>query len=95
MRDKSSSYWITDEQVVYGNCGALKGADASSFQILNETWAKDAKRVYSVGMRLLKADAPSFHVLNGLYAKDKNYCYYLYGIIGMYFNLTWSERHAS
>jgi hypothetical protein len=60
-RDGSRIFWNEDE---------VKGADARSFVLLNETWARDDKHVYVSGRPQRKADAPTFRVLDEVYAKD-------------------------
>jgi hypothetical protein len=81
MSTNTRGYWISGKHVAYFNSAKIPGADAASFQILNDTWATDRRHAYSAGRRIAKADVNSFQVLNGLYAKDANYCYYLGGII--------------
>lgn len=61
FRDGGRIFW--KDQVV-------KGVDADSFTILNETWSRDSKHVYVVGRRLKNADPSTFHVQDEVFAKD-------------------------
>ena len=81
MTIKKDGYYVSQMNLVYWNASVIKGADASSFQIFNDTWAKDRKCVYCNGQKVTKAGVNSFQALNSLYAKDNNHCYYPGGII--------------
>jgi hypothetical protein len=75
----TEGYWIREGKVYY-NTWRCKGADAKSFEVLNDIWAKDSKRLFCVGLRLMSADHDTFRVLNDLYARDKDNIFYLGGI---------------
>jgi hypothetical protein len=53
----------------------VKGADASTYRVLNHAWAVDSRSVFREGKRLRDADRTSFEVLNELYARDAQRVY--------------------
>ena len=50
--------------------GAVPGADADTYRVLNHAWSVDKNRVYQLGKALKNADRDNFTVLNDLFARD-------------------------
>jgi hypothetical protein len=79
---KEHAWRIEAGKVYWGDSGKpMRGADAATFQVLNEIWARDAKRVFVHDSVIPGADAESFEVFNKLYARDRGRAYYSFGII--------------
>ncbi len=85
--------YATDDQNVYKRGDLLKGIDAKTFEILNDTYLKDKKHIYyetckgnchnSPPSILEEADLGSFEVLSNWFSKDKNNCYESWKIVEM------------
>ena len=57
----------------------VKGADPSSYRVLNHAWAVDNRSVFREGKRMRDAERASFKVLNELYARDAQRVYCVAG----------------
>lgn len=89
--------WEVEGGKVYVGGRPLRGADASTFEVLNYMYARDADRAYYPSGALKEADPASFRVLDsgaqfgdvgrfllsfGGYARDKNYVYHYAYTVG-------------
>lgn len=89
--------WEVEGDKVYAGASLLRGADASTFEVLNYMYARDASRVYYPFGVLAEADPASFRALDSgasfsdfgisllnfeSYASDKNNVYHYAYTIG-------------
>ena len=89
--------WEVERGKVYAGGRLLRGADASTFEVLNYVYARDANRVYYPSGTVKEADPASFLVLDSgaafndagrfllnfeSYARDKNNVYHYAYTIG-------------
>lgn len=89
--------WEVEGDRVYAGGGLIRGADASTFEVLNYMYARDAHRVYYPYSVFQEADPASFRVLDSGasfsdvgrfllnyegYARDKNGVYHYAYTIG-------------
>lgn len=80
--DIEHSWRVENGKVFWGSSNKpIRGADAASFEPLNEIWARDKKHIFVYDTVLRGADVSSFQILNMLYAKDDSMAYYSYGRI--------------
>lgn len=90
-------HWELRDEKVYAAGRVLRGADASTFEILNYLYARDAARVYYSFGTIKEADPSSFQVLDSgatfsgagrfllsfeSYARDQNHVYHYAYTIG-------------
>jgi len=88
LKDKSNVYYITND--VRELLKTLKGADPSSFKVLNRLYAKDKSSVWRLDKIIKGADPASFEIVEDVqakkqgldsdYTKDKSHVYF-YGEI--------------
>lgn len=57
-------HWEIQNGKVYSGSRILRGADVSTFKVLNYLYARDAKRVYYSFGKIENADTPSFQALD-------------------------------
>jgi len=53
----------------------VAGADASSFEAINDEYGKDKKHVFYRRSMIINADPDTFEVLGGAFSRDKNHGY--------------------
>jgi hypothetical protein len=77
--DLTHGYFKQNGQIYYQE-ELVKGADAASFEVLDENYSKDKRAVYVAGKMLTNSDPQSFEILNYSqdYIADNNYIENIY-----------------
>ncbi len=61
---------------LFGGDDLVGGADAETFEIINNQYAKDKYRAYFEGKKITKSDVNTYELIKYVYSKDKSNVYY-------------------